>query len=153
MTCWVKFIGWGWYFSECTILLNHVICFCLAHHSEKKEEPLWLLRGTVSVHRTDPFVALFFRKKWTLFAKGSHFPKRLLWGTSLAPLFFWVMTGINTVNYGIRYPTKNSLLLGRNKLHALSQSQTKPCDTSEVFACVPCYELSPATWAIEVWTT
>ncbi len=92
----------------------------------KKEEPKRLLRGTVLVRRTDPFVALFwllfflsgavfqpfslgktaplckeapfsclwapfmpfFWKKWTLLAKRSHFPKRLLWGTSLAPLFF-----------------------------------------------------------------
>ncbi len=82
---------------------------------KKKEEPKPLLRhvrGTVFVRRTDPFVALFwlffflsgavfplksafeapfltffFRKRWTLFAKRSHFPKRFFWGTSLAPLF------------------------------------------------------------------
>ncbi len=51
------------------------------------------------VRRTDPFVAPF----WLLFVTWSHFikngpslpkrsrfPKWLLWGTILAPLFFWV---------------------------------------------------------------
>ena len=74
-------------------------------HSEKKEEPKRLLRGTIflSAEQTPLwhcfgssfssgaiFLNMIMKKNGPSLTKRSRFSKRLLWGTILAPLFFWV---------------------------------------------------------------
>ncbi len=119
------FDGWLlWKFSHDNSLAY--MCRCQADiHSEKKEEPKWLLRGTIFLSAEwtplwhcfgSSFLsgAVFLKKKvgnrrhrfspkhdyegknGSTLPKRSHFQKRLLWGTILAPLFFWVIADLSS---------------------------------------------------------
>ncbi len=78
-------------------------------HSEKKEEPKWLLRGTGFVHRTDPFVAPFFYL-FFFAEKCVESPDSVLWWAVLASedTIWWLYTNGSSLQKGAIFQNGSS---------------------------------------------